>query len=456
MSVLRAPGHPAERPVSHALWRALAALLLVAAVAPPAPARAAATDMIRNGSFEQTGSTWRAPWYFVVRSGAAATVARTGSTKADGRYAARVTVTQGSSSAPWLVQLSQSGLRLTAGLTYRVSFAARADVSRPLEAVLQQTASPYPVHARKSVVLTTEWTTFDFSYRPTTSDADGALHFNLAGAPGKVWLDDVRVTVRVAKGIVWRKPAEHWRNDLAGIESDLRDMKAGNVDWARLDLYHSEDPDPVFDRIVRSARGHGIRLLVVVHKPRPYKDLGTESERAEHKAWLGGVVRRYKYHVKHWEVMNEPNLHYEWSIDESPHSDAAQYGTSVQRYVAHLKDSYQTIKAADPGAAVLFGGLSEWTVERYMDALLTTDAYRYFDIMSFHPYGRDPGRVLGRFESFRSKLAQNRSYAAKPVWVTEIGFNTSWTNKAGYVSSEERKAEYLALTMRRLYAAGAS
>ena len=49
----------------------------------------------------------------------------------------------------------------------------------------------------------------------------------------------------------------------------------------------------------------------------------------------------------------------------------------------------------------------------------------------------------------------NANYAAKPIWVTEIGFNTSWSNKAGYVSSEQQKADYLAQTLRRLDDAGA-
>ena len=108
-----------------------------------------------------------------------------------------------------------------------------------------------------------------------------------------------------------------------------------------------------------------------------------------------------------------------------------------------------------PSATVLIGGLSEWTVERYMDALFTTDAHLYFDVMSFHPYGSNPDAAVSRFNSFKTKMNSDPDYASKPIWVTEIGFNTTWSNLPGHVSSEQQKADYLAETMPRLYAAGA-
>ena len=177
------------------------------------------------------------------------------------------------------------------------------------------------------------------------------------------------------------------------MNSDFADMNAGNITWARIDLYKTDSPNPAFDAAIQAARDHGINLVVTVRKPWPDKDLGTEADRAAYRTWLAEMVNRYKYHVKHWEIHNEPNLHYEWNIDESSGSNQAQYVSSVGRYVSHLQDGFETVKATDPVATVLFGGLSEWTVERYMDVLITTEAYRYFDIMSFHPYGYDPDRV---------------------------------------------------------------
>ena len=75
--------------------------------------------------------------------------------------------------------------------------------------------------------------------------------------------------------------------------------------------------------------------------------------------------------------------------------------------------------------------------------------------MPFHPYGSDLDRVLSRFAAFKARMSSHPGYATKPIWVTEIGFNTTWSNLPGKVSSEQQKATYLAEMMPRLYAAGA-
>jgi hypothetical protein len=257
------------------------------------------------------------------------------------------------------------------------------------------------------------------------------------------------------KGVALRPLVQYWGSNTAGMNSDFNDLNGANVTWARLDLVKTSSPDPNFDAAVQAAKAHNVNLVVTVKKPPPSNDLGTDADRAAYRAWLSEMVNRYKYWVKHWEIHNEANLHYEWNIDDSSGSNQTAYADAVRRYVLHLKDGFETVKANDPTATVLFGGLSEWTVERYMDVLVTTDAYRYFDVMSYHPYGYNPDRVLSRFNSFKSKMNLNANYAVKPIWVTETGFNTSWSNKAGYVTSEQTKADYLRQTLPRLRDAGA-
>jgi len=280
--------------------------------------------------------------------------------------------------------------------------------------------------------------------------ADGTLPPAPSAAPGPATVPSN------GKGIALRPFAEYWGSNAAGMNSDFADMKAANISWARIDLYTTASPNPAFDIAVEAAKDHDISLVVTVHKPSPEKDLGSDYDRAAYRMWLAKMVNRYKHHVKHWEILNEPNLHYEWNIGDAQGSDQAQYADSVHRYVSHLQDGFETVKANDPGATVLFGGLSEWTVERYMDVLLTTEAHRYFDVMSFHPYGDNPDRVASRFQSFKSKMNLNPNYSVKPIWVTEIGFNTSWSNRAGFLGSEQQKADNLAEIMTRLPAAGAS
>jgi hypothetical protein len=257
------------------------------------------------------------------------------------------------------------------------------------------------------------------------------------------------------KGVSLRPFAEYWGRDRAGMDADMRDLRNAGITWARIDLYYTSSPNPAFDAAIASAKAHGVRVLVTVHKSAPLKDVGTRADRGVYRTWLAAMVKRYKYHVRHWEIQNEPNLRYEWTIDSSATSDQTVYETSVKRYLTVLRDAFGVIRANEPGARVLFGGLSEWRVERYLDVVLTTDAYRYFDVMSFHPYGRTPDRLVRRFDAVKNKLASNPGYATKAIWVTETGFNTTWTNKVGYVGSETTKADYLRRSLVRLRQAGA-
>ena len=409
-----------------------------------------------------------APWYLSTKPGGAGTMVQSSAYKTSGAYSARVNLTAASPASPWVVQLSQSKLPLASGRSYTIAFSARADKSRSLESILQGTASPYTMFVSRTHNLTTSWQAFNFTYTPTASIADASLRFNLASTTGSVWIDGVSLAdsdttptpiptppPAQAKGVVLRSFVEYWGGNRAGMDADLTDLKNGGVTWARFDLNYTSSRNPSLDAAIESAKAHGIKVLVTVRKPWPDKDLGTQGDRDYYKSWLASKVNRYKYYVKHWEIQNEPNLHYEWNIDESTGSDQASYVASVQRYLAVLQDAHGVIKANDPDATVLFGGLSEWTVERYMDVVVTTDAFRYFDIMSFHPYGYNPDRVLSRFNSFKSKMNLTADYAPKPIWVSETGFNTSWNNKAGFVTTETTKADYLKQSSVKLYLAGA-
>jgi hypothetical protein len=247
---------------------------------------------------------------------------------------------------------------------------------------------------------------------------------------------------------------EFWGDNRAGMEADFGELAAAGVTWARLRLAASPTAEDRFATVVTLARQYGIQLVVIVEKPPPRLDLGSENDQRAYRSWLAQVVRRFKDSVHFWEILSEPNLRYTWNIDSAHGSDQGAYVASVRRYVALLREGYRVVKAADPTATVLFGGLSEAKVERYLRVLVTTDAHRFFDVMDFHAYGRTPEEVLSRYQSFRRNLRGHPSYASKPIWL-EFGFNTSWSNRAGYSSSEKEKARRLVRATELLSAAGA-
>jgi hypothetical protein len=166
------------------------------ATLPPAPtATLAATippgsNLILNASYEATGSSWLTPWNLVIGSGAAGSVAQDSTTRADGLYSARASITTAAPSAPWGVQINQRNLNLGAGASVSVTFWARASASRDLQVVVQMGSSPYTEYVRRSFTLSTSWQPFSFSYTQPSSDSSAMLSFNMAQAAGQVWIDN--------------------------------------------------------------------------------------------------------------------------------------------------------------------------------------------------------------------------------------------------------------------------
>jgi len=153
-------------------------------------ATSSTANLLRNGSFDATGTGWLSPWTFRNTGGS---IAQDTSVKTQGAASARVTVTAASTSYH-LVQLRQGGIPLVAGKTYTIDFWAKASAARNVEVLLQHVASPYTVRFRRTVTLTTSWQRYVLSYTAPMSDPNVQLAFNLAQATGQVWLDGASVT----------------------------------------------------------------------------------------------------------------------------------------------------------------------------------------------------------------------------------------------------------------------
>lgn len=256
-----------------------------------------------------------------------------------------------------------------------------------------------------------------------------------------------------AKGVVWQiEPLwGKWpKTDWAGVTADARDMRAAGITWARIDVRQDGYSADYLDRVVAIAESYNIQLLAIVLKGSPATSLGTAADRQRYRTWLGGVVRRYSNTIRYWEIHNEPNLNQYWRQPEEQ-DDRDGYAQAAREYVLHLQDSYETIKAVDDTAQVLLGGLSSWKVAGFVEQLIAAQAYRYIDIVAFHPYGASPDEVATALDTFRAQLADSGQpeLAAKPIWITEIGFHAQadWADLPGYTPTERQKAEALTAVM---------
>jgi polysaccharide biosynthesis protein PslG len=144
--------------------------------------------------------------------------------------------------------------------------------------------------------------------------------------------------------------------------------------------------------------------------------------------------------VTSFEIWNEPNLKRFWKPHPSP-----------VRYTRMLRAGYRGVKAADPAAQVVLGGLAK-NDYRFLARIYRAGGGRYFDVASDHPYTRgsplkvrrdDRGRISrNSFPGFREvrRTMVRHGDAAKPLTIGEFGYSTNLQN--GGVS-EERQARYL-------------
>lgn len=199
------------------------------------------------------------------------------------------------------------------------------------------------------------------------------------------------------------------------------------------------------DRAVRNAVAHGIDVLpVVILAPRwarQYKHVAHSppSSFADYTRYLRALIARYgengsfwlenpllpKRPIRQWQIWNEPHLQYQWSIPTGQ-DYAPGYGKL-------LRGSYKAIKAEDPGATVVLGGVSNesW---KYLEHMYRKGKIKgAFDVAALHPYTSKPEGIITLTKRFRIVMRRNGD-GAKPLWITELGLPAS----KGKIKSENK------------------
>ncbi len=200
---------------------------------------------------------------------------------------------------------------------------------------------------------------------------------------------------------------------------------------------------------------------------------GDVQEYAQFAAWM---VERYdgdgvkdalgSPRIAAWELWNEPNDTLLWpDLGDDPNARKRRYGEM-------LVAAYAAIKAADPTALVLIGGVYIFDggcAGGVCDGLnflngaggvfqQVPDARYAFDVFSIHPYiptvrPDDPAippviTVEGRISNSRAWLDDGVGRPDAPIWVTEMGWCTApGTCPAGVQVSEDAQADYLVRSM---------
>jgi polysaccharide biosynthesis protein PslG len=259
-----------------------------------------------------------------------------------------------------------------------------------------------------------------------------------------------------------------------GAESDAyraeiaAKLGAAGVKTVRIDLgWESLQPSrrrfspwhvQLADRCVNLARAGGMDVLITILWTPSWangnRGRNVPPARNRDFAWFARwAARHFRGRVSAWEIWNEPGNKEFWR-------------GSQRRYVSLLRAAYPAIKAGDPQAKVVFGGVSH-NDDRYVAAAYRLGAKGAFDVMATHPYqglGDSPPELpdtgkdwwlMTHVDAVHRVMARNGD-GAKPIWFTEYGWSVhdnrpgepNWSR--GVTAAEQ--ASYLVRTFAMLKA----
>ncbi len=164
--------------------------------------------------------------------------------------------------------------------------------------------------------------------------------------------------------------------------------------------------------------------------------------------------------VKVWEIWNEPNF---------ADNTLGYFDGSPQAYVDMLRTAYNVIKAAAPSDTVIgLGGMplydsgivngvqtmNYYTNQSYIWAsqVVQLGGMNYCDAVAVHayPYGMYFSFLAGA--TFTNYMQQYSQLCGKPVWVTEVGQESS---SSTWAATQDQQASFLNQSYNLLRSAGA-
>jgi beta-xylosidase len=236
----------------------------------------------------------------------------------------------------------------------------------------------------------------------------------------------------------------------------LDSMVEMGAHWVRLDVAwatfqpdgpdsYSESGTAYVDRVISMAHDRGLRVLVMLWWTPAWAGpdaRATPDDPADYANAAGWAAARWADKVDAWEVWNEPNLDDFWA------------DTDPVTYTRLLCAAYPEIKAGDPTAEVVFGGVvhnDDGWIRRAYEA----GAKGCFDVLATHPYtapSDEPATALdtGEIGDYRHVTAvrqvQEDYGDCKPIWFTEVGWsaheNTGTEEPWDVGVTQEQQAQY--------------
>ncbi len=166
-----------------------------------------------------------------------------------------------------------------------------------------------------------------------------------------------------------------------------------------------------------------------------YDPLMTPAGQPAWPAFVAAAVHRYGPKGTFWQEnpdVPKDTIH-TWMVwNEQNSSNAYRPAASPTRYEHLLEVTSSTIKAVDPSAKVVLGGMfgtpgaggavahSAWG---FLQLLYDKGAKPYFDGVALHPYSPDIDGVRYQVKAIRKTMAKNGDRSL-PLYITELGWGS--------------------------------
>ncbi len=198
--------------------------------------------------------------------------------------------------------------------------------------------------------------------------------------------------------------------------------------WAEIEPAPGEFDWAPWDPIVAESVDRGLQLIVVLDTPPAWAGMPPDPE--AFARFAGALANRYMAQLVYYEIWHNPNLGSSWDGSVDPYT-----------YADLLARAATAIRAADPNARILLGGLApnvetgpqNYNEARFLERLYAAGAAPHFDLVGVQPYGFHTGpedrRVDVEVINFsRAVLVREvlevHGEGHKALWATHFGWNS--------------------------------
>ncbi len=247
----------------------------------------------------------------------------------------------------------------------------------------------------------------------------------------------------------WHFPDELVKKAALQIRELGVDIVRTDIVWSDIHTGLHQYDFTRYDRLMSQLSAYGIKLLAVLHYNKfRLDDQGKEiwnhppESFQEFARYVESTVRRYKHHVRYWEIWNEPNHPEYWNAPSD----------NLKSYCELLKLSYDAAKNVDPSCLVLNGGITASVVPD-VKSFYESGGRDITDRLNIHtffdPTAPDATQQFDRTIEGVRDVMHAHGDDSKKIWITEMGcpgLGSAHSTKEWWIgvnTSETQQAQWL-------------